>query len=107
MSFVLIDSQKVAIAITPKDKAGQPAKVDGAPVWLTSNSEVLTVETAADGLSAVVTAVGPLGTATISVSADADLGEGSTPLSGSIDIEVQGGAAVTLDLQPGTPEDKS
>jgi hypothetical protein len=102
----LRDDQKVTLTIKPVDKKGNPALLDGAPVWATSNSELATVTEAPDGLSAEVVAVGPLGTVTISVTADADLGSGVTPLAGSLDITVVSGAAETIEISAGDPSDQ-
>ncbi len=100
----LSDVQKVKLSIQPVDAKGNPAAVDGAPVWLSSNTEVLTVEAAEDGLSAIATAVGPLGACIVSVKADADLGEGVTELVGAVDVSVGGSAAVKIDITAGEPE---
>lgn len=97
----ITDTQEVALSITPVDKKGNPAQLDGPPVWASSNTEVVTVTAAADGLSAVATAVGPLGTATISVKADGDLGAGVNTISGTLDITVVGSGAVTLKIVAG------
>lgn len=102
----LQDSQVVTLSIQPADKKGNPAPVDGVPVWLSSNTELITVVASADGLSAVATAVGPLGTATVSVTADADLGAGTTELAGTLDITVISGAASTIKITAGTPTDQ-
>jgi hypothetical protein len=104
--MILQDIQKVTLSITPVDAAGNPAKVDGAPVWESTDTTVVSLEVATDGLSAVATAVGPLGTAQVSVTADADLGQGITPLIGTLDIEVVASAAVSLNVTAGTPESK-
>lgn len=76
----------VQLAIT--DSRGNPASVDGAPVWASSDETVLTVTPAADGMSAVVDSVAP-GTARISVTADADMGAGTKTITGvSEDVNV-------------------
>lgn len=102
----LRDDQQVTLSIQPVDKRGNPAALDGAPEWFSGNSEIATVEPAADGLSATVKAVGPLGATVISVKADADLGEGVTPLAGGMDINVVSGAATTLTVTAGEPIDQ-
>lgn len=104
MALILADNQKVALSIAPKSVAGNPAAVDGAPSWRVSDESVLSLEVAADGMSAVVTSTGKLGTSQVSVSADADLGEGVQTITGLLDIEVKASAAVSLDISAGTPE---
>jgi len=89
----------------PVDAKGNPAPVDGAPAWGSSDPTVATVTPAADGLSAMVAAVGPLGKTQISVNADADLGEGFESIAGTLEIEVVAGKAVSLSIKTGTPEE--
>ena len=103
----MTDSQQVGLSIQPVDKKGNPAAVDGVPEWASSNSEVVTVEAAADGLSAVAKAVGPLGTATVSVKADADLGAGVTEIAGSLEITITAGGATSVTITAGTPSEQS
>jgi hypothetical protein len=105
--LILTDEQKVALAVEFKTAAGNPAKVDGVPVWSSSDESVVTVEASEDGLSAVATAVGPLGTAQISCEADADLDEGETRvITGVLDIEVRAAEAVIAVVAAGAPEPK-
>jgi hypothetical protein len=101
------DNQEFDVAVTFQDAGGQPASVQGTPVWTSDNEAVLTVAPAADGLSAVVSAVGPVGTAQVSVSADADLGDGTTTITGVLDVEVIAGDATLIVLNPGPARDKA
>lgn len=103
----LKDTQQVTLSIQPVDKKGNPAAIDGKPEWASSNSEVLSVEPAADGMSAVAKAVGPLGSAIVSVKVDADLGEGVSELSGVLEVQVFGSGAVSVDITAGTPEEQA
>jgi hypothetical protein len=103
----LKDNQEFDVAVTFQDAGGQPAGVQGTPTWTSDNEAVLTVAPAADGLSAVVSAVGPVGTAQLSVSADADLGEGTTTITGVLDVEVIAGDATLIVLNPGPARDKA
>jgi len=91
--FTLPDDKTAAAAVAYVDAKGQPAKVDGAPVWTSSDENVLTVAADADGMSATVTPVG-LGTAQVKIEADADLGSGVESLITLADVEVVGGKAV-------------
>lgn len=101
MKLILSDMQKCKLSISIKNAAGNDAPVDGAPQWASSNSEVLTVTPSEDGMSADVVAVGPLGSATVSVKADADLGEGVSQIAGSMDVEVVASAATTVEITAG------
>jgi hypothetical protein len=103
MSLIIADDQQVGLSIAPKDKKGNAAKIDGIPVWESSDSAILEVTASAESLSATVVAVGPLGTAQISCRADADLGAGVVELIGTLDIEVIGGQATTLGIIAGSP----
>lgn len=67
--------------LTITDSRGNPATVDGVPVWATSDATVLTVTPAADGMSFDVNTVAP-GTARLTVTADADLGSGVSTITG-------------------------
>ena len=98
----LRDDQKVLLSIQPVDAKGQPAVVDGAPTWASSDETVVTLEVASDGMSAVASGVTP-GAARVVVTADADLGSGVTPLSGSLDFTITAGNAVSLTITAGTP----
>jgi len=97
----------VTLVVTDADE--RPARVDGVPVWASSDETVLLVTASADGMSASVSTVAP-GTARVTVSADADLGEGVVEKTGrSEDVNVtQGvrGMAAVLTLDLGAPVDK-
>jgi hypothetical protein len=106
MSLILTDLQKVTLSIQPVDAVGNPARVDGVPAWSCSDETVVTIDVAGDGLSCVATSVGPLGTAQVNVTADADLGDGVKSIAGTLDVEVMASEAVSLTIVAGTPEDK-
>lgn len=106
MAFTLTDSQQVTITVQITDKKGNPAKVDGPPVWLVDNPNVLALTPAADGMSCLVAAVGPLGTGKVSMTADADLGAGITEIVGVLDGEVTAGTATNVVLTPGAPTEQ-
>lgn len=98
----------VALSIT--NSHGNPAPVDGVPVWASSDETVLSVVPAADGMSAVVDTVAP-GTARVSVTADADLGAGTKTITGvSEDVNVTLGTsslASVMTFSFGAPVDKA
>ncbi len=93
--MIITDTQQVDLATKPVDKKGNPGQVDGVPVWASRDPTIATVEPAADGLSANVKAATELGTTQISVTADADLGSGVTPIVGTLQIDVVGGQAAS------------
>jgi hypothetical protein len=101
--MILKDTEQVVLSVVPVDAKGNAAPVDGAPAWGSSDPTVATVTPAADGLSATVSAVGPLGKTQISVTADADLGEGVESIVGTLEVEVVAGKAASLSIKTGTP----
>jgi hypothetical protein len=107
-TLILTDSQKVALALAPADAAGNPAPIDVStpPVWSSSDDTVLTVTAAADGMSADAVTTGKLGTATISVSADADPSSATKTIAGTLDVQVLAGEAVSLGISAGNPTEK-
>lgn len=102
--MILTDEQQVTLAVAFTTAAGNAAKVDGLPVWKSSDETVATVTASADGLSALVVAQGALGTAQIAATADADLGTGVREVVGVIDIEVHAAEAVSALVTAGAPE---
>ena len=69
-----------------------------------SGGTVVTLVPAEDGLSAQVTAVGPAGVSTVTVSAT--LADGVTVVSGSSDGTVTAGAVAAIGVVVGTPGPK-
>lgn len=109
MTPINTDQNFPSVTLVITNSKGQPAPVDGIPVWASSDSTVLAVTPAADGMSAVVDTVAP-GTARVTVTADADLGPGVTTLTGvSDDVVVTLGPssqASIMTLNLGTPTAK-
>jgi len=99
-------TQQMTCTIQILDKKGNPAEVDGVPTWLTDNTDVLSLTPAADGMSCLVAAVGALGSAGVTVTADADLGAGVEPLIGTLDFDITGGKASVIAITPGTPTEQ-
>lgn len=102
MAATLRDDQNIPLTIQPVDAKGKPALLDGVPTWASSDETVITVTAAADGLSATAAAVAP-GSARITVSGDGDLGSGVTPITGTLDVSVTGGGAVSITINAGAP----
>lgn len=107
MAVQLTSSQQCVLSIALTDKKGNPATSDGAPVWSVDNPNVLALAVAEDGMSCTVAAVGPLGTAKVSVVADADLGEGVKPLFGIADFEVTAGEATQIAITNSEPTEQA
>lgn len=85
LELSLTTEQKQHVKLNPVTAAGNPATLDGAPVW-TVVSGPGTIEADADGLGAfIITPDKSDGTQTIyQVSADADLGAGVTTIEDTI-----------------------
>lgn len=99
----LPDDQVVTASVVYKDAKGHPAQVQGAPVWASDTPAVADVTAAADGMSATVTPGTDLGTCQISVTADADLGDGVENVVALGSVEVISGTAVVGEISFGTP----
>lgn len=76
--------------ITLEDASGNPATVDGLPEWASSDPRIAAVVPAPDGMSAIVTP-GLAGECQISVTVDADLGDGVKPIVGEAAVRVLSG----------------
>lgn len=108
MSTTLKNNQQCKLTLVAKDADGNPATVEN-PVWAVSDETILQLVGPEDddpGLERLVKAVGPAGEAKVTVTCDADLGEGVRPLTGFADFVVQGGEAVVIELQPGEITDQ-
>ena len=98
----LTDTQQVDVTVSATDKKGNKAPVE-AITFASSDDSVASVnQDATDPSKATVVAHVP-GTATINVSADADLGAGVKTITGSLDFTVTGAGAETLAVNAGTP----
>lgn len=102
--LLLTNTQKVQLSIRPVDAYGNPARVDGVPVWTLSDDTLGALTVAADGMSAWFATLGPVGLLQVNVQADADLGAGVRTLGAALDIQVESGEAVGLSIIAGTPE---
>lgn len=106
MAFKLTDSQQVDVKIQAVDKKGNAAPIENVD-WSTDNPNVLALTPSADGLTCTIAAVGPLGTATVTAKADADMDPNNrVEIIGTLAVEVTGGTAQTVLLVPGTPSEQ-
>ena len=96
----------VSMQVSYVDAGGNPARVDGAVTWASSDAAVVTVEVDAnDSTMCTVTPAGALGQVQVTASADADLGAGVRTLITTCDIEIVAGEAVSGSIQPtGSPQ---
>lgn len=98
-------SQQFSITPQFKTKSGKAATVDGVPTYGSSDESVAKVVPAADGLTALVVAQG-VGSYSISVSADADLGAGTRTINGSDTGDVTSAEADTVGFSVGPVEEQ-
>jgi hypothetical protein len=106
MTTMTVVQQVQAGPVSAVDAKGNPAPLDGAPLWTSSDETILLVTAEADGLNAVIKAAGKVGTAQVRVDADADLGAGVTTISSLLDFEILPAQAVGLSINVGTPTDQ-
>ena len=102
MLITITNEQKVMVTLAPTTAAGNPATLDGAPVWTVVSGDA-TLEVSEDGLSAYLVSGAADVTSQIEVSADADLGEGVVSLTDVIDLAVVAAQASALGLAFDTP----
>jgi hypothetical protein len=91
----------VSMQVSYVDAKGNPATVDGAVVWASSDDDILTASVdPQDSTICTVSAAGQVGQAQVTATADADLGEGVRQLITTADIEIVAGEAVAGSIQP-------
>jgi hypothetical protein len=97
VKFKVTDGPK-HLSVAFKDAKGNPAVVDGVPLWGTSDPAIGTLTPSTDGLSAEWE-LGPAPVVgQINVAADADLGSGVTQITGTLDVELIAGDATTVEI---------
>jgi hypothetical protein len=104
--YTLPVDHTVKMQVSYVDAAGNPATIDGAVVWQTSDASIVGVNVdPSDSSICRAVPAGALGQAQITATADADLGSGVRALLTTCEIEVVGGEAVAGSIQPvGDPE---
>jgi hypothetical protein len=113
--LTLTDTQECPVAAEFVDKKGKAARVDGSPVYETSDPNIVTVgpdpEDPTNAFKALVK-TGPLDavslptTAQIRCKVDADLGEGVREIIITGDIEVVAGEAIAGSVTFGAPREQ-
>jgi hypothetical protein len=105
---ITTDEQFANVTLKITNESGQDAPIDGMPIWASSDETVLRVTPTGNSMSAIISSVAP-GTARVSVVADANLGEGVTPITGHTeDITVTlANNAINVILVLGEPSPKN
>lgn len=108
----ITNEQKLPLSLNPTTEAGHAARVDGTPTWALRDGDPGTLEVAADGLSAVyvspdaVDADPTKNVAQVTVTADADLGQGVKNITDTAEVTIISAEAQSLGLTAGTPVPK-
>lgn len=105
MSFTVKDTEvpgTVDVTLAFKDAKGRPARVDGVPTWAASDPTIVdSITPSADGLSAKLHVTDVTGVSQVTVSADVDLGSGTTNTDFVDTVSVIAGDAVAADFNFG------
>lgn len=102
MKMQLQAGKKASLLVKAFDQFDNETVIES-PRWDLTDQAMAVVEPSADGMSAVLTSKGPIGPFQVQFAADAKIGEGETPIAGSLDIEVLPGEAVRVEIS-GMPE---
>ena len=100
----LTADQQVELTISGQDRYGNTVDISGDVVWSSSDESIVQVTNDAPG-RATATAVGPTGTAAVTVSNDVNQ-DGTGDFQGSIAIDVVAGDIAEIEIAAGTPTDK-
>src|SRR5262245_29526133 len=101
MAYKLPSGMQVDVQVSYVDTNGNPAEVDGEVTWDSSHAGTLEVEVdRGDSTKATIKAIGPVGQAQVTATADADLGTGTRELITPMDVEVVAGEAVSGTIAP-------
>jgi hypothetical protein len=99
--YTLPVDKQVGMEVSYVDAGGNPAKVDGAVSWASSDPQIVgVVVDPSDSAICSVVPNGPIGQVQVTATADADLGAGVRSLVTVCDIEVVAGEAVAGSIQP-------
>src|SRR5262245_33124267 len=102
MAYTLASGMQIHLKVSYVDAAGNPAVIDGAVTWDSSDHNIATVATESD-TTALVKTVGPVGQVQITATADADLGQGTREIITPMDLTVAAGEAVAGTIEPVGP----
>ena len=105
MALTLTSVQQSKLSISAVDAKGNPAPVENV-VYETSDLQIIVVGVNPNDETKAVVAARTVGTAQVTVTADADIGEGVKELMGLLDVEVVAAEAVALAIEAGVPEDQ-
>lgn len=104
MLLTITNEQKITVTLNPTTLAGNPATLDGAPVWEALGDGDATIEVAPDGLSATLISGEANINSTFRVTADGVPGEEVGVLTEDITLAVVPASASSLGLVAGAAE---
>lgn len=104
LNIAITNEQKILVTLAPTTASGNPAPLDGVPVWAVTEGDA-TLEVAEDGRSSYLIS-GDIGSSLILVTADPDMGEGVREISDVIALTVVAAEAASIGLSAGSPEQK-
>lgn len=87
---------KLKLEIRPTDAFGNPARVEGQPVWTLNDPSLGSLDVSVSGTEVIFSSIGKVGQVVIDVAADADLSEGIRNIGGSLTVDIEAGEAVDL-----------
>lgn len=101
MAYTLPADMQVLLKVQFQDSKGNPATIDGDPVWSSSDTAIATATaTPGNPFLAQLMPGTDIGNCQVKVEADADLGEGVRPVLCTMDVTVVGGEAVVGVISP-------
>jgi hypothetical protein len=101
----LTADQQVDLSISGQDSYGNPVTITGNTTWSSSDTSIVSV-TMTDSSHATAAAVGPVGSASVTVTNDVD-NDGTGDYIGSLAFNVVAGQMKDIAIEAGTPVDKS
>ena len=101
MAYTLPAGMMCSVQVAYVDANGNPASVDGEVTWTSSNDAIATaVVDPSDSTLCSISAIGGIGDAQITATADADLGGGTRELVTLLDVHIIAGEAVAGTISP-------
>jgi hypothetical protein len=98
--------QQVDLSITGEDKYGNPVAITGDVAWVSSDETIVTVQQhSQDPSQATAFAVGPAGTAAVTVTNDVDR-DGTGDFMGSLAVDIVAGNIAEVVVVAAEPTDK-
>lgn len=104
ITMQLTADQQVELSISGQDSYGNPVEITGNTTWSSSDESTVKV-TMTDSSHATAAAVGPVGSASVTVTNDVNH-DGTGDYIGSLAIDVVAGQMKDITITAGTPTDK-